>query len=152
VLDLDALLALNRESESMLSPLDREALAALVAQAYYAVLTPGHDAMLIALDHNARYDSPNFAWFKARYDRFVYVDRIAVSVAARGRGIARALYDGLIARAAADGHEIICAEIYADPPNAASDAFHASCGFVTAGSAFLPDRGKSVRYVTRSLR
>jgi predicted GNAT superfamily acetyltransferase len=44
------------------------------------------DAFLLALDQDADYDSPNFRWFSARYPRFVYVDRIVVASAARGRG------------------------------------------------------------------
>jgi hypothetical protein len=38
----------------------------------------------LAFDQHARYDSPNFLWFGARYPRFVYVDRIVVAASARG--------------------------------------------------------------------
>jgi uncharacterized protein len=149
--DLAAFLALNRESESMLSPLDETQMQALLRSAYRAWLTPERDAMLVALDERADYDSPNFRWFAQRYQRFVYVDRIAVAHSARGRGIAKTLYERLIAQARQDGHTVLCAEIYFDPPNPASDAFHASMGFREAGRAYLPDRGKSVRYLVRVL-
>jgi hypothetical protein len=41
---------------------------------------------------SARYDSPNYLWFRNRYQRFVYVDRIVVArrradVAVRGGSI-----------------------------------------------------------------
>jgi uncharacterized protein len=149
--DVTAFLALNRESVDMLSPLDETHMRALLAQAYCAWLTPQREAMLIALDESARYDSPNFAWFAARYPRFVYVDRIAVSPVARGRGIARALYERLIAHARSDGHAVLCAEIYFDPPNPASDAFHERMLFAEIGRAYLSDRDKSVRYLVRNL-
>ena len=42
---------------------------------------------------------------------------------------------------------ILCCEVNIDPPNPVSDAFHAFFGFVEVGWAFLPDRGKSVRYL-----
>lgn len=149
--DIDAFLALNEESVAMLSPLDRAGMQALVNEAYCAWLTPERDAMLVALDERASYESPNYRWFLARYPRFVYVDRIAVARSARGRGIARTLYERLIAQARQDGHRIICAEIYYDPPNPASDAFHEAFGFTEAGRAYLADRGKSVRYLVRAL-
>ncbi|HET9029187.1 MAG TPA: GNAT family N-acetyltransferase [Candidatus Aquilonibacter sp.] len=149
--DLDAYLRLNAESEAMLSPLDTASLTALLQTAYVAILTPKRDAMLIALDQDAVYESPNFAWFRARYPRFAYVDRIAVSASSRGRGMARTLYGELIARAIEDGYPVLCAEINYEPPNAASDAFHAAMGFEEVGRAHLSDRAKSVRYVVRRL-
>lgn len=149
--DPDAFLALNRESETMLSPLDEQSLADLIRTAYVAWLTPERDAMLIALNECALYDSPNFAWFAERYARFVYVDRVVVAESARGRGIARRLYEQLIERASADGYPVLCAEIYFEPPNPASDAFHEAMGFNEVGRAYLADRDKSVRYLVREL-
>ena len=149
--DAEAFLALNRESEALLSPLDANSLNVLVASAYCAWLTPQRDGMLIAMNERSGYDSPNFRWFSQRYERFVYVDRVVVAESARGRGIARALYERLIEQARADGYPVICAEIYYDPPNPASDAFHESFGFVEIGRAYLEDRGKSVRYIVCSL-
>lgn len=150
--DVSAYLALNRESESMLSPLDEQGLRALIDTAYCAWLTPKHDAMLIALNERSIYNSPNFRWFAQRYERFIYVDRVVVAESARGRGIARELYERLIEQARDDGYPVVCAEIYYDPPNPASDAFHESMGFVEIGRAYLEDRGKSVRYIVRSLQ
>ena len=49
------------------------------------------DAFLLTFDQSARYDSPNYLWFRNRYERLVYVDRIVVASAARGRGCARRL-------------------------------------------------------------
>ena len=150
--DLRAYLALNRESESMLSPLDEQSLSALIETAYCAWLTPEHDAMLIALNERSNYDSPNFQWFSDRYDRFVYVDRVVVGESARGRGLARMLYERLFEQAQSDGYPVVCAEIYYDPPNPVSDAFHESMGFEEIGRAYLADRDKSVRYLVRSLQ
>jgi predicted GNAT superfamily acetyltransferase len=149
--DVAAFLALNQESVALLSPLDERSTQALIDGAYVAWLTPGRDAMLIAFDQDANYDSPNFAWYKARYPRFVYVDRVVVAERARGKGAARALYERLIATARADGYPVICAEIYFDPPNPISDAFHERMGFHEVGRAYLADRQKSVRYIVREL-
>ncbi len=149
---LHAFLAINTECEEQLWPATAGELQAMIDIAYQAVLTSDQQAMLIAFDERAPYDSPNFRWFQVRYPRFVYVDRVAVTAAARGRGIARRLYEELIDAARADGHGVVCAEVYAEPPNPQSDAFHAAMGFVEVGRAVVPDRGgKTVRYLVRSL-
>ena len=150
--DLDALLAINSECEAMLSPLTREQLWGMVEIAYRARVTADRSAMLVAFDERASYGSPNFAWFRERYPRFVYVDRVAVLPYARGRGIARRLYEDLIEAARADGYTLLACEIYSDPPNPPSDAFHASMGFVEVGSAYVPAYAKTVRYLVCEVR
>jgi uncharacterized protein len=146
-----AVLALNNEHAEELSLLETEQLSKLVADAFYARRIGDLEAFLLAFDQDADYDSPNFLWFKARYPRFVYVDRIAVSPAARGRGHARSLYMDLFASALSRGHEVVVCEVNADPPNPASDAFHAALGFSEVGQASIHGGKKTVRYFARSL-
>ena len=146
-----AILAINTECEEMLSPLTLERLCEMVAMAYRVTVAVDLSAMLVAFDQRAAYWSPNFAWFRTQYPRFVYVDRVAVTAAARGRGIAVALYDDVIAAARADGHSVLCAEVYSNPPNPVSDAFHERMGFVPVAEAYIPEYGKSVRRLVRSL-
>jgi predicted GNAT superfamily acetyltransferase len=143
-----ALLALNRADVERLSPLDSDGLRRLVAMAFVARRIGEAEAMLIALDQDADYDSPNFQWFRQRYARFVYVDRVVVAAERRGQGLGRLLYLDLFARAAEAGHDRIVCEINTVPANPGSDAFHASLGFETVGSGVLPG-GKAVRYVSR---
>jgi predicted GNAT superfamily acetyltransferase/catechol 2,3-dioxygenase-like lactoylglutathione lyase family enzyme len=149
--DAAALLALNNAHAVELSELAADGLARLLAVAFRARVAGEGAALLVALDQEADYDSPNFLWFRARYPRFVYVDRVVVAPAARGRGLARALYADLFAAAAAAGHERIACEVNVEPPNPVSDAFHAALGFVEVGRAHLADRGKGVRYLLREL-
>lgn len=148
--DLSALHRLNQAHAVELSSLSLSRFAELAGRAFYAKALPP-DAFLLAFDESADYDSPNFLWFRERYDRFVYVDRIVVGQARRGEGLARRFYDDLFAEARAKGHTRIVAEVNSDPPNPASDAFHAALGFKVAGEAHLADRGKSVRYLLRDL-
>ena len=149
--DLDWVLALNRIHEMELSPLSRAALTALVTKAAYARVVDEAAAFLIAFDQDAGYDSPNFLWFRARFSRFIYVDRIAVSDAHRGRGCARILYEDLFRYAFRDNHEVIVCEVNTEPPNPSSDAFHQAMGFTEMGAAHLKDRDKMVRYLRRPL-
>ncbi len=150
-MNLDAILALNQANERETSVLDARALKALVDQAFHLpVRAEGNDGFLIALDQDAVYASVNFAWFKAQFSRFVYIDRIIVAESARGRGHARSMYEELFDAARAQGHQQVCAEVNKIPANPQSDAFHAALGFVVIGEADLAG-GKTVRYFRRAL-
>jgi predicted GNAT superfamily acetyltransferase len=146
-----AALALNNAHATELSYLEPSRLAHLVREASYARRIGKVEALLIAFDQDAEYDSPNFLWFRERYPRFVYVDRVVVAPAHRGRSLARRLYDDLFAEARRRGHEQIVCEVNTEPPNPASDAFHARLGFVEVGRAVLPGGAKTVRYLRRGL-
>lgn len=146
-----AVLTLNNEHAAELSWLEPQRLSELISRAFYARCIGELEAFLLAFDQDADYDSPNFLWFKARYPRFVYVDRIAVAESARGRGHARRLYHDLFDIAARNGHDIVVCEVNSDPPNPASDAFHAALGFSEIGQATIHGGKKSVRYFARSL-
>ena len=146
-----AILALNNRHAEELSWLEPERLSHLISQAFYARRIGAAEAFLIAFDQDADYDSPNFLWFKSRYARFVYVDRIAVAETARGRGHARRLYHDLFDMAARNGHDIVVCEVNSDPPNPGSDAFHAALGFHEIGQAAIHGGRKVVRYFARSL-
>ena len=101
----------------------------------------------MAFDQDADYDSPNYLWFRARYPRFVYVDRIVVAPAMRKRGLANRLYEDLFRVAKDASHDRVVCEVNSDPPNPASDAFHAALGFVEVGHASIHGGAKTVRYL-----
>lgn len=147
----DALLALNNAHAKALSWLEPDQFAHLVAQTFVARRIGEADAFLLAVDQDADYDSPNFLWFRERYNRFVYVDRIVVAAHARGRGHARRLYLDLFEHALRAGHERVVCEVNAIPPNPASDAFHADLGFIQVGAGEIHDGDKTVRYLARGL-
>jgi predicted GNAT superfamily acetyltransferase len=144
-----ALLALNNAHAQELSWLEPERLEYLVGEAFLARRIGDLDAFLLAFDQGARYDSPNYLWFRNRYERFVYVDRIVVATAARGRGCARRLYHDLFDHALRAGHDRVFCEVNLSPPNLVSDAFHAALGFVEVGNAEVGNR--IVRYLSRAL-
>jgi predicted GNAT superfamily acetyltransferase len=146
-----ALLALNNEHARELSWLEPERLQHLVEQAFLARRIGNLDAFLLAFDQGAHYDSPNFLWFRSRYPRFVYVDRIVVVSSARGHGHARRLYDDLFEQAIAAGHDRVVCEVNSNPPNPASDAFHAALGFVEVGAAKVYGSNRTVRYLSKAL-
>jgi predicted GNAT superfamily acetyltransferase len=131
---VDAVLALNRESVTSLAPMDGEALGR------YRMLTPltrvciiedEVAAFAIAYPPGTAYDSVNYLWHADRFDDFLYLDRITVGSRFRRRGIATSLYDDMEQIAVA--HARMVCEIYSDPPNNESIAFHLGRGYREVG-------------------
>jgi predicted GNAT superfamily acetyltransferase len=150
--DYAGVLALNNANAQETSVLNETTLAAIMDLAFYARgVEGGATAFLIALDHAAAYNNENFAWLKTARDSFVYVDRVIVAESARGRGIARMLYEDLFAKARAAGHVRVVCEVNVEPPNAASVAFHEALGFVPIGEATIHGGTKRVRYFEKLL-
>ncbi len=145
--DHGAILALNLESEQLVSPMDATRLAQLDAQAAYhrVVEIDGQvAAFLLAFREGADYDSPNYRWFAERYPRFLYIDRIIVSASHQGRQLGRALYEDLFAFAKADGVVNITCEFYVVPFNEGSSRFHAKFGFREVGQQWVANGAKQV--------
>ncbi|MER9686031.1 GNAT family N-acetyltransferase [Mesorhizobium sp. M0139] len=149
--DEAAILALNNEHAAELSWLEPERLSFLLGEAFYIRRIGTLEAFIMTFDQNAAYDSPNFLWFRERYPRFVYVDRVVVAAQARGRGHARRLYEDLFGEVTRAGHSIVTCEVNAEPPNPASDAFHAALGFGEVGEAAIHGGQKTVRYYLRQI-
>jgi predicted GNAT superfamily acetyltransferase len=144
--DADTILALNQESVAVLSPLSRERLAALDAcAALHLVVEDGVRviAFLLALREGAAYDSPNYRWFAQRYERFLYVDRVVVASTSRGHGAGALLYRAVFEFAAMHSVGLVTCEYDVEPPNPASERFHARFGFREVGRQRL-DCGKRV--------
>mgnify|MGYP003652342854 CR=1 FL=1 len=150
--DFPKLLALNNDHAAELSLLDGAGFERLIHHAFLARQTVEADAFVIAFDQTAEYDSPNFRWFKSRYERFVYVDRLVVAAAARGRGLARALYDSVFLAAESVGTGRVVCEINLDPPNPASVRFHEGLRFAQIATAVLDAGAKTVGYYERMAR
>lgn len=148
---LDRLHALNEAHAVELSSLTQARLEHLIGSAFAAYAVGDGDALLLAFDQDGDYDSPNFLWFRERFARFVYVDRVVVSQTRRGEGLARRLYEKLFEAARAAGHDRIVCEVNYDPPNPASDLFHERLGFTEVGRAHLAERGKGVRYLSLAI-
>ena len=151
-LDAAAILLLNNTHAKETSELDVASLESLLNLAFYARgIDRGSTALLIALEHNAAYVNPNFMWFKASRKSFVYIDRIIVSTSARGRGLARALYEDLFVATKRVGHDRVVCEVNIEPPNPESEAFHLAMGFEEVGRAAIYGGKKTVRYFEKIL-
>jgi predicted GNAT superfamily acetyltransferase len=132
--DWPRLLELNAASVQELSPLDEPRLAYILALAHRSFVIE-HDgevaAFALAIAPGTDYDSDNYRWFGERYERFLYLDRIAVDAAHRRHGFGAQLYNAM-EQSAADFGRMVC-DVNVEPRNDASLAFHTARGYRDVG-------------------
>lgn len=152
--DATAVLALNDACQPEVGHLDQAKLDSFATWDSFlrVVEVDGQvEAFLLGLRETAPYPSPNFGWFVERFDSgFAYVDRIAVSEAARGQGWGPALYDHFTQWARDVGLPRVCAEVNVVPPNPRSIRFHQIYGFAEL-EEFEPTGSVDYRVVMLSL-
>jgi predicted GNAT superfamily acetyltransferase len=90
-------------------------------------------AFMLVFRSGISHIDPNYLWFSARLTDFLYIDRIIVGAAARGKGIGTLLYNDLFASARALNVSRVTCEIDCDPPNEVSTKFHSRFGFHEIG-------------------
>lgn len=144
----EQLLRINNATAKETSLLSSERFDYLTRVALIAMCIP-NVAFLLAFQQNDDYDGLHFLWFKRRIQRFIYVDRVVVAEEYRRHGLGRTLYAKLFERAKELGHSTIVCEVNLQPPNLASDAFHAAHGFQEVGRATFNEGRKIVRYLCR---
>ncbi len=132
--DWPRVLELNLASVQALSELDEQRLRWILSLAHRSLVVEHEGevvAFALAIASGTDYDSENYRWFTARYERFLYLDRIAVDESLRRRGLGARLYDAMEAAAASFGR-MVC-EVNVLPRNDVSLAFHAARGYVEVG-------------------
>lgn len=152
--DFDYVLELNAKEVQWTSPMDRTRLQELVSLSDYCkviVLDQEAAGFLIAMGHEAQYSNENFAWFKARYSSFLYIDRIVIDSTSAGAGLGRKLYVDAIAHAQACAFERLVCEFNTQPLNQASAVFHERLGFVEVGRQKLEGSEKEVSMQLRDV-
>jgi predicted GNAT superfamily acetyltransferase len=145
--DFPAICALNLAEVQHTSAMALGRLAQLDALSCYhqvACLDGAVSAFLLAMCSGALYKNENFEWFAKKYPRFMYVDRIVVSAAARGKRLGPILYEGLFHHAKLGGFPFITCEYNLSPPNEASKLFHDKFGFEEQGSQWVANGAKRV--------
>ncbi len=151
--DFALVLTLNNAAVPHVNALESQDLMSLVGNAAVAQVGLRQDriaGVLIAFAPGADYDSVNYRWFCDQYDDFIYVDRIVVDETARGSGLGRAFYDGLVRAFRGKAPRIVC-EVNAHPPNPGSMAFHERMGFAEVGRQDIPEQGKQVVMLAKPL-
>ena len=152
--DLDAVLALNESEVPHVGSIALADMQALMEMsAYFRVAYAAQNkllAFLLGLAPGAGYSSLNYRWFDTRYEKFAYIDRIAVAPQARRLGIAQALY-GDFERQTAGWARRLCCEVNLVPENPVSLAFHQRLGFARVGTLETHNGSKKVALLTKEI-
>lgn len=149
--DLANLDVLNRAAVPNVNDVGLEGLRRLGACAAFfqaAVNGGGPLGFLLAMTPEAAYDSPNFLWFRERYEQFVYIDRVVVGERARRLGIGSRLYEA-VAGLAASRNAVLACEVNLRPANPGSLAFHERFGFRQVGTQDTEGGRKTVSLMIR---
>ena len=151
--DLEAILILNELVVPAVNSLSTEQLRWFLDHAHhFRVLEHGGAiaAFMIGFLDGSTYESSNYRWFSSRYDRFAYVDRVAVQPAARRAGHAGRLYSDFIAQLPGNVPVLTC-EVNIRPPNPGSIRFHERRGFEEVGRQETEGGTKEVSLLALSL-
>jgi predicted GNAT superfamily acetyltransferase len=153
--DLEEILGHNNTAVPAVNALDHPDLEHFLEVAHSFLVIDGPDdtiaGFMIGLGPGVEYDSLNYAWFSARYEEFIYVDRVVVAEQGRGLGVGTRLYDEFAARGRADGHEVMLAEVNIVPRNDVSLSFHDARGFVSVGEQDTEGGAKRVTLLEKRL-
>ena len=145
--DFEAICALNLAEVEHTSAMDPTRLAELDTLCCYhkvACLSGAVSAFLLAMCNGSPYRNENFEWFSRMYARFIYVDRVVVSPAARGRQLGSLLYEDLFGHARSNGIPLVTCEYNLVPPNEPSRLFHEKFGFTEQGTQWVANGSKRV--------
>jgi predicted GNAT superfamily acetyltransferase len=147
--DLDALLAINNANAPAVNALSAGELGHLLAISTWTRVVDdeaGPAGFLLGLHGpGLPYPSENYRWFSEKYDDFLYVDRVAVSLRAQGQGIGSRLYHAFIDHARTLGLDTVCAEVNLRPANPGSVRFHERFGFTPLGEQETKEDSVRVR-------
>ncbi len=148
--DHAALLALNADSVLELSALDERRLRYILALAHRALVVEDGGEVLafaLAIAPGTDYDSANYARLGELFERFLYLDRIAVAQRARRKGLGTMLYDAMERAARPFGRMVL--DVNVVPANEPSLAFHAARGYEPL--ELLEHPGKTVQLMSKEL-
>lgn len=150
--DIDTILAINNSAGESIVPIDRARMARFLDTARYfkvAEIDGQIAGFLIALTPEADYDSPNFSWFKSRYQGFVYIDRVVLSARHRRSGIGRLFYADVLSFAELR-QPLLVTEVFLEPRDDVSMVFFETQGFSEAGQQLLTN-GRRVSLMSKPL-
>lgn len=151
--DLDAVLALNNEAGTGILATDISRLRHLYEIAHYFRVAEQDGRILgflIAMRPDAEYSSPNFRWFQAHYESFVYIDRIVIASESRGHGLGRIFYCDVQSYAEVRVPLLTC-EVFLEPRNDQTVLFHGTMGFQEVGQQKMGEAGPKVSLLAREL-
>lgn len=148
-IDVHSMWSINEQGLPGTGQVSQQEVADLLNLSSFAIGVFREEELLgfvICLSPGTDYKSLNYAWFNNKYNNFIYVDRIAVSLDQRDEGIGSKLYEEVIAYSQENAIPI-AAEVNLNPPNPGSMRFHNRFGFEEVG--IFHHKEKSVTMLLR---
>ena len=145
--DFARVVEINTEAVQHTSLMDLARLTELDALSNYhrvIVVADKVAGFLLAMRENASYVNENFNFFVARYESFLYVDRIVIDAQYAGLKLGTLLYQDLFDYARLNDIKVVTCEYNIEPPNEPSRRFHDKFGFSQIGTQWLDDGKKRV--------
>ena len=90
-------------------------------------------AFVLCMREGQPYNSPNYQYISSHFEKFLYVDRIAVQEKFRRKGLAEKIYSTVIDKGKENNLDILC-EVNTRPSNKPSMTFHEKMGFEEIGT------------------
>ncbi len=137
--ELDSVLALNNAAGPSILPMDAAKARFFWEHAEYFRVAEQDGLItgfLAAFSQDAPHDSPNFLWFRERYERFLYIDRIVIARPRRGGGRGRAFYADVQSFAELRWPRLCC-EVFLQTGNDPALLFHGGFGFREVGQQVM---------------
>ena len=151
--DLKDIIEINEESIPAVNTVSLMQFKSFLRDSiYFKVVTNRSQKIcgfLLVLPSGLEYDSLNYKWFSSRYEKFAYIDRIAISKNWRNKGMGKSLYTDL--ENTLKDYNLIACEFNVKPLNQVSKQFHESLDYENVGFQLTENGTKKVSLMTKKI-
>ena len=151
--DLKDIIEINEESIPAVNTVSLMQFKSFLRDSiYFKVVTNRSQKIcgfLLVLPSGLEYDSLNYKWFSSRYEKFAYIDRIAISKNWRNKGMGKSLYTDL--ENTLKNYNLIACEFNVIPLNQVSKQFHESLDYENVGFQLTENGTKKVSLMTKKI-
>ena len=151
--DLKDIIEINEESIPAVNTVSLMQFKSFLRDSiYFKVVTNRSQKIcgfLLVLPSGLEYDSLNYRWFSSRYEKFAYIDRIAISKNWRNKGMGKSLYTDL--ENTLKDYNLIACEFNVIPLNLVSKQFHESLDYENVGFQLTENGTKKVSLMTKKI-
>ncbi|MDC3155235.1 GNAT family N-acetyltransferase [Pelagibacteraceae bacterium] len=151
--DLKDIIEINEESIPAVNTVSLMQFKSFLRDSIYFKVVTNHSqkicGFLLVLPSGLEYDSLNYKWFSSRYEKFAYIDRIAISKNWRNKGMGKSLYTDL--ENTLKDYNLIACEFNVIPLNLVSKQFHESLDYENVGFQLTENGTKKVSLMTKKI-
>ena len=144
---------INESYNPFLGPLKTlDNLIELIQRSNYSIFLTNKKqicAFLVCFRENSQYQSKNYKFFKKRFNKFFYIDRIGVVKGFKNKGLGTFIYNKIDAICLKNSLPI-CAEVNIVPLNKESIKFHEKMGFKKVSETYSNSK-YGVRYYEKCM-